>query len=206
MAAYRLHLSKGTVALAVHIALNEVGAEYDLVWVDFASGAQGKPDYLALNPKGRVPALETPDGILTETSAILGYLSESFPDAGLMPDDIWGRAKLAELHLFLAATAHINHAHKMRGHRWSDDPDTYPAMRAKVPANMTENAALIEQNYLAGPYVLGERYSTADIYLFTISRWLEGDGVDMAQFPALSAFLDRMSARPAVASALELHS
>lgn len=205
MATYKLHLSKGTVALAVHIALNEVGADYELVWVDFASGAQSKPDYLAVNPKGRVPALETPDGILTETSAILGYLAETFPAAQLMPETVWERAKVAELHLFLAATAHINHAHKMRGHRWSDDPDTYPAMKAKVPANMTDNAGLIERDYLAGPYVLGARYSTADIYLFTLSRWLEGDGVDMAQFPALSAFRDRMAQRPAVASALKLH-
>jgi len=203
MATYKLHLSKGTVALAVHIALNEVGADYDLIWVDFASGAQTKSDYLALNPKGRVPTLETPDGILTETSAILGYLAETH--AHLMPDTIWERAKLAELHLFLAATAHINHAHKMRGHRWSDDPDSYAAMKAKVPANMTENAALIERDYLKGPYVLGAQYSTADIYLFTVSRWLEGDGVDMTQFPKLTAFREMMAQRPAVASALELH-
>lgn len=203
MARYKLHLSKGTVALSVHIALNEMGAEYELIWVDFASGAQTKPDYLALNPKGRVPTLETPDGPLTETSAILGYLAETH--SHLMPDTIWERAKVAELHLFLAATAHINHAHKMRGHRWSDDPGTYAAMKAKVPANMSDNAALIEKDYLKGPYVLGERYSTADIYLFTVSRWLQGDGVDMSQFPKLTAFQDRMARRPAVASALALH-
>ena len=203
MATYRLHLAKGTIGLAVHIALNEVGADYELAWVDFASGAQSKPDYLALNPKGRVPTLETPDGLLTETSAILGYLAETH--AHLMPDTIWERARVAELHLFLAATAHINHAHKMRGHRWSDDPSTYEAMQAKVPTNMTENAALIERDYLKGPYVLGTQYSTADIYLFTVSRWLEGDGVDMTQFPKLTAFREMMAQRPAVASALELH-
>jgi len=78
-------------------------------------------------------------------------------------------------------------------------------MKAKVPENMTENAALIERDYLKGPYVLGDTYSTADIYLFTVSRWLEGDGVDMAQFPKLTAFRDMMAQRPAVASALELH-
>ena len=205
MATYKLHLSKGTVALAVHIALNEIGADYELVWVDFPSGAQTKPDYLALNPKGRVPTLETPDGILTETSAILGYLAETHPEASLIPDSIWQRAKVAELHLFLAATAHINHAHKMRGHRWSDDPTTYPAMKAKVTENMAENAALIERDYLKGPYVLGETYSTADMYLFTVSRWLEPDGVDIADFPKLAAFHAHMSTRTAVASALEHH-
>lgn len=205
MATYKLHLSKGTVALSVHIALNEIGADYELIWVDFPSGAQTKPDYLALNPKGRVPTLETPDGILTETSAILGYLAETHTEAGLIPDSIWQRAKLAELHLFLAATAHINHAHKMRGHRWSDDPATYPAMTAKVAENMAENAQLIERDYLKGPYVLGETYSTADMYLFTVSRWLEPDGVDIADFPKLAAFRAHMSTREAVASALEHH-
>jgi len=191
MATYKLHLSKGTVALAVHIALNEIGADYELVWVDFPSGAQTKPDYLALNPKGRVPTLETPDGILTETSAILGYLAETHPEAGLIPDSIWQRAKVAELHLFLAATAHIT--------------ATYPAMKAKVTENMAENAALIERDYLKGPYVLGETYSTADMYLFTVSRWLEPDGVDIADFPKLAAFRAHMSTRAAVASALEHH-
>jgi len=65
MAKYTLHLSKGTVALAVHIALNEVGADYTLAWVDFPSGAQTKPDYLALNPKGRVPCFSRPPPIST---------------------------------------------------------------------------------------------------------------------------------------------
>ncbi len=205
MSDLRLHLAKGTVALAPHIALIEAGATFDLVWVDFASAAQTKPDYLAVNPKGRVPALETPNGVLTETAAMLNYISALHPAAGLTPDDIWTRAKMEELFLFLAATVHINHAHKMRGHRWSDDPTTYPAMQAKVAQNITENAALVERDYLAGPYVLGDAFSNADIYLFTIARWFAGDGADMSAFPRLDAFLDMMSARPSVETALAMH-
>lgn len=205
MSKLRLHLAKGTVALAPHIALNEVGADFELVWVDFASAEQTTPAYLAINPKGRVPALETPDGILTETAAMLNYISVRHPAAALTPQNVWPRAKMEELFLFLAATVHINHAHKMRGHRWSDDPATYPAMQAKVAQNITQNAALIEADYLKGPYVLGETFSSADIYLFTIARWFAGDGADMSAFPKLSGFMAMMSDRPSVAKALALH-
>lgn len=201
----RLHLAKGTIALAAHIALEESGLEHDLVWVDFAKGEQRSDAYLALNPKGRVPVLETDEGVLTETSAMLGLIAARAPDAQLAPRDAWSRAKVAELHLYLAATVHVNHAHKMRGTRWADDAAAHDAMRAKVTGNMTENAALIERDYLKGPWVLGDAYSTADIYLYTIARWLEGDGVDLAPFPKLRAHMAAMEARPAVKSAIALH-
>ncbi|MDA8747147.1 glutathione S-transferase family protein [Litoreibacter sp.] len=205
MTKLRLHVAKGTVALAAHIALNEVAADYELVWLNFAEKAQASSDYLALNPKGRVPTLETPNGVLTETAAILNYIADLHPGAGLTPADPWQRAKVDEFHLFLAATVHINHAHKMRGHRWSDDPATYPAMKAKVAQNISENAAMIEADYLQGPFVLGKTFSSADIYLFTVARWFAGDGADMSKVPRLSAFLTMMAERPSVASALKMH-
>ena len=201
----RLHLAKGTIALAAHIALEESGLDYDLVWVDFATGEQRSDAYLAINPKGRVPALETDHGILTETSAMLGLIAALAPAAKLAPTDPWAQAKVAEMHLYLASTVHVNHAHKMRGSRWADDPAAHDAMRAKVAENMTENAALIERDYLTGPWVLGAAYSTADIYLYTIARWLGGDGVDLAPFPKLRAHMSAMEARAPVQSAIALH-
>lgn len=201
----RLHLAKGTIALAAHIALEESGLDYELVWLDFAKGDQRSNAYLAINPKGRVPTLETEHGILTEAAAILAYISEMAPDAKLLPKDIWSRAKVAEMQLYLASTVHVNHAHKMRGSRWADDTAAHEAMRAKVTENMTENASLIEAEYLTGPWVLGDTYSTADIYLYTIARWLEGDGVDLAPFSKLRAHMAAMEARPAVKSAIALH-
>ncbi len=205
MSELRLHLAKGTVALAPHIALNEANASYELHWIDFSKAEQTQDTYLAINPKGRVPALETEQGILTETAAMLNYISACHPEAALTPQDPWQRAKMEELFLFLAATVHINHAHKMRGHRWSDDPDTYPAMQAKVAQNISENADLIENDYLVGPFAMGDQFTSADIYLFTIARWFAGDGADMSRYPRLSAFLSMMAKRPSVASALKMH-
>lgn len=200
-----LHLTKGTVALAVHIALEETGADHELVWVDFGAGEQRGAAYGAINPKGRVPTLITPHGPLTETAAILTWLAATHPGAGLRPTDPWAAAKVDELSIYLAGTVHVNHAHKLRGSRWSDDPATWPAMAARVAQNMHDGFALIEASLGTGPWLLGDSCSTADIYLFTIARWLEGDGVAMAQFPRVAAHFAAMSARPAVRRALALH-
>lgn len=200
-----LHLAKGTVALSAHIALEEIGVGHALVWVDFAAGEQRSAAYAAINPKGRVPVLTTPQGRLTEAGAILAYLASTHPDAGLRPTDPWLAAKVDELSYYLASTVHVNHAHKMRGSRWSDDPGTWPAMTAKVRQNMADCYVLIEAALAEGPWLLGAQYSTADIYLFTVTRWLEGDGVPLAEFPRVAGHFAAMQARPAVQRALALH-
>ncbi|MBM7069698.1 glutathione S-transferase family protein [Actibacterium sp. 188UL27-1] len=201
----RLHVARGTVAVAPHIALEEAGAEYTLNWIDFTRGDQTHPDYLAVNPKGRVPALETPHGVLTEAAAILTYIADTHPAASLMPADPFQRARVHELHLTLAATVHVNHAHKLRGSRWANDPAAHTAMAAKVPQNMTANAALLQDHFLTGPWVLGDAFSTADIYLFTVARWFAGDGVDMSAFPALTVHHTAMMQRSAVQNVMRHH-
>lgn len=194
----------GTVARASLIALCETGAAFEPVLVDFKAAAQQDADYLAINPKGRVPALVTDDGILTETIAILGYIAARFPDAGLTPASPWERARVDELMSYLASTVHVNHAHKMRGHRWARLDASFEDMRSKVTENMAESARLIEDRYLTGPWVLGDSYSIADPYLFTVACWLDGDGVPLDDFPKLAAHGAAMRARPAVIRALEI--
>ncbi len=178
---------------------------YEVVWLDFASGEQRGATYGAINPKGRVPALETPHGVLTETPAILDYLAATHPEAGLMPTDPWRAAKAREMLLYLATTVHVAHAHGRRGARWADDPSAREAMRAKVASNMAECLGLIEARYLAGPWVLGEAWSAADIHLYAICRWADGDGAPLARFPALAAHHAAMEARPATARVLAEH-
>ncbi|WP_313562501.1 glutathione S-transferase family protein [Diaphorobacter nitroreducens] len=203
MTSLTLYFTPGTCAQAVRIALEEAQAPYTLVRVDFASQQQRSPEYLAVNPKGRVPALVTEHGTLTETPALLAYVAQRFADARLAPADPFGFARMQEFHSYLASTVHIAHAHRPRASRWADEPEAQAAMQRKVPANMTECFTLIERHYLGdGPWVLGEQYSVADGYLFTVAGWLKSDGVDIAQFPKVHAHSHRMAQRPAVQRAL----
>jgi glutathione S-transferase len=193
----------GSCSLASLIALEEAGAPYEIVLMDTKTGDQRRPDYLAVNPKGRVPALATERGVLTETPAILAYIAQSFPAAKLAPlDDAFAFAQAQAFNSYLCATVHVAHAHKHRGYRWTDDPVAQAAMTAAVPKNEIACFQLIEDEMLAGPWVLGEAYSVCDAYLFTITGWLEGDGVDRRQFPKVSALYDRVAARPAARKVL----
>ncbi len=200
--ALTLYFTSGTCALAVRIALEEANAQYELKRVDFANNQQRTPEYLAVNPKGRVPALVTEQGILTESPALLAYVAQTFPAAQLAPTDAYGFARVQEFNSYIASTVHINHAHRPRAIRWADEPEAQAAMQRKVPANMTDNFNYIEENYLKGPWVLGEQYTVCDAYLFTVAGWLKGDGVDIAQFPKVHDHYKRMSERAAVQRAL----
>jgi glutathione S-transferase len=203
MSRLQLYFAPGTCALAVHIALTEAQADHELVRVNFAEAQQRTPEYLAVNPKGRVPALVTEQGVLTETPALLLYVAQRFPAAGLAPlDNPFLLARMQEVNSYLCSTVHINHAHRPRASRWADEPEAIAGMQRKVAANMTENFQLIEKHYLQGPWVLGDTYSVADAYLYTISTWLAGDGVDIAQFPRVVAHRERLLQRPGVQQAL----
>jgi glutathione S-transferase len=190
-----------TCALASHIALKDAGADYRLHRIDFATTQQRSAAYLALNPKGRVPALVTPEGILTETPAILAYVAQAYPQARLAPTDPFRFAKVQEFNSYLCSTLHVAHAHRMRGSRWADEPEAIEAMKRKVPQSVGACYDYVETQ-IAGPWVMGEAYSIADAYLFTVAQWLEGDGVDPARYPKVIDHRARMAARPNVAAAV----
>ena len=199
----QLYYAAGTCALASHIALAESGARYETVRLDFAASDQRKPEYLKLNPKGRVPLLVTERGALSETPAILAFVAQSFPGARLAPlDDPFAFGRIQAFNAYLCATVHVAHAHRLRGYRWADDPAAIEAMKKAVPRSVGECFDLIEREMLEGPWVMGEAYTICDPYLFTVSRWLEGDGVDPARFPKVEDHRRRMALRPAVATAL----
>jgi len=200
---FKLFFASNTCALASHIALEEAAAPYEAVRVDFRTNEQRKPEYLAVNPKGRVPALVTPRGILTETPAILAFVAQSFPAARLAPlDDPYEFARVQAFNSYLCSTVHVAHAHRMRGYRWADDPVAIADMQRKVPTTVGDCFELIETTMLQGPWVMGERYTVCDAYLFTLSQWLDGDGVDVRRFPKVVELQQRMNARPAAQRAL----
>lgn len=197
-----LHLAPGTISMSVHAALEEAGMAHELAWVDFKTGAQTTADYLAINPKGRVPALVTDAGVLTESAAIMEWIAATAAPH-LMPADPWLAARARETMFYLASTAHVAHAHKMRGSRWADDEGAQAAMKAKVPANVAACAAYLESR-LDGDWVAGE-FSVADLAQWNVARWFPGDGVALDGYPALAAHVARVAARPTVAKVIALH-
>lgn len=191
-----------TCALATHIALIDAGADYDLKRIDFKSSEQRSPEFLEINPKGRVPALVTPQGILTETTALLTYIAQTHPEAALAPTDPFALAGLQSFTAFLSSTLHVAHAHGPRGNRWTDDPAAQAALKAYVPTSVTAAFKLVEDTMLQGPFVMGDTYTIADPYLFTMSTWIEGDQVDTTQIPRVLAHRAMMANRPSVIRAL----
>ena len=199
----KLYYAPGTCALASHIALEEAGAGYTTERLDFKSNQQNSPEYLAINPKGRVPALVTDRGILTETPAMLGFIAQSFPQAKLAPlDDPYAFAQMQAFNSYLCSTVHVAHAHRVRGYRWATDEASFADMKRMVPKTVGACFALIERDMLKGPWVMGERYTICDPYLFTIAQWLEGDSVDLSALPKVADHRKRMSERPAVRKVL----
>lgn len=198
-----LFYAPGACSRASHIALREAGADFQLRPVDFANAEQRGDAYRRVNPKGRVPALATDRGVLTETPAILAYVAQTFPEANLAPlDDPFEFARLQAFTSYLCATVHVAHAHSRRGERWADDEAAIAEMKRKAPEVMAACFELIENQMFAGPWVMGKAYSIADPYLFTITQWLPGHRVNVARYPKIRDHLQRMSARPAVAEAL----
>ncbi|HVQ04878.1 MAG TPA: glutathione S-transferase family protein [Burkholderiaceae bacterium] len=197
------YYAPNTCALASHIALEQAGADYRAVRVSFAKQEQRSPEYLRINPKGRVPALITERGILTETPAILQYVAQTHPKAALAPlDDAFEMARMNAFNSYLCATVHVAHAHRMRAYRWADEPVAQEAMKKKVPQTVGECFELIERELFSGPWVLGERYSVSDMYLFTLASWLEADSVEPSRFPQVAAHRERMRADPVVSRVL----
>lgn len=193
-----LFYAPNTISIAVAIVLEELNLLYEPKKLDFGAGEQTSADYQKINPKSRVPALVTSDGTITETGAILEYLSAIAGGSELVPQSAFEAAKMREIMYYLASTMHVNHAHKMRGARWANNTSSFEDMRAKVPETMAASCAYVEENLLQGPYLLGANMSLADPYLFMICSWLEGDGVDINQYPKLVSFVSKMNERNSV--------
>ena len=153
----KLYYSPGSCALASHIVLEELDANYEVIHINFGTEQQKSPGYLKVNPKGRVPALITDRGILTETPAILLYLAQTFPTKNMAPlDDPFALAEAQSFNSYLCSTVHVAHAHRGRGERWAYEESSFKDMRKKVPESVGACFQLIEDNLIRGPWVLGE--------------------------------------------------
>jgi glutathione S-transferase len=187
----QLYYAPGTCSLSPHIVAREAGISLELERVDLASKkTEAGSDFRAINPKGYVPALRLDDGsVLTEGPAIVQYLVDQKPASGLAPQ----RYRLAEWLAFLNSEVH-----KVWGGLWNPK-----AERAAILEKLEPRLAFIEGELKQRPFLMGERFSAADAYLFTLLNWAQWTHVDLSRFPVLTQYAERVRQRPKVQEALQ---
>ena len=194
----KLYYAPGACSLAPHIVAREAGLRFDLEKVDLRSGkTESGAAFSDINPKGYVPALELGNGeVLTEASALLQYLADQAPQAGLVPAaGTFERYRLLEWLGFISTELHKGFAPLWK-------PDTPEASKTIAKNNLAKRFAYVDQHLARGPFLLGERFTVADAYLFTISSWANFHALDLTPYPNLQAYLERVGARPKVREAL----
>lgn len=195
-----LYYSPGACAMASHSALEEAGADFALEKIDLKKGEQRTPEYLAVNPAGSTPALKTDKGVVTQNAAILTFVAETFPNAGLAPvDDPFEMARFNAFNGFLGSGLHPALGKVLFSH-----PPLQGETKDQALAQALAKLDLAEQHLVEGPWVFGERWTLADDYLMVFERWArQARLLDPVRYPKLNAHLDKVQARPAVARMLK---
>lgn len=199
-----LFFSPGACSMASHIGLEECGAQFELKPVALAKGEQRTPEYLKINPRGRVPALRLDDGsVLTENTAILTYLGLRFPEKGLMPADPAAAARCISMMAWLSNSVHPAFTHIFRPERFCEDPSGQPAV--KETGKKTFWAALQEiDGLVAGKtWMQGEQFTACDPYALVFYGWGKRIELPVKDLAHYTAWKQRMIERPAVRKVLE---
>jgi glutathione S-transferase len=202
---YRLYYSPGACSLAAHIVIEELGLLYEPVKVTIAEGLNRKPEYLAINPRGRVPALElvseSGHQVLTEVMAILLYLADRHPNPQLMPEGREAFFRLIEWMSWLTATMHASGVRTVfRPERFTTDPTGAPGIAEQGRIAIRAGYEDIEQRLKGKTWAFGEQYTVLDPLLLVYYRWGNRCGTDMRKaYPSYAAMMDRVRARPVVA-------
>ena len=194
----KLYFSPGACSLSPHIVLLEAGLEFTAERVDLLGKlTAGGADFTAINPKGYVPVLETGDGLrLTEGPAIVQYLADQAPEKKLAPPaGSRARYQLAEWLNFISAELHKNFSPLFQASLGED-------VKAYARANLVKRFAYVETMLAGRDYLLGEQFSVADAYLFTVTNWAAPVQLDLSPWPQLQAFQRRVAARPLVQQAM----
>lgn len=193
----KLHFSPNSCSNGIHVILEEIGVPYESVRVNFQNREQFSEGFRAINPKGKVPTLVRDDGsVLTEYQAIAFWLGRSFPEAGLLAQDIEGQARALELMDYMVATVH------MRGFTFIFAPQRFTAVEAAHDEIRAHGRGIVTDGFAQLGEVLGGRdwllgdYSIADATMFYLTTWGRGREIPMPD--NVSTFHDRMLARPAV--------
>jgi glutathione S-transferase len=195
----KLYFLPGACSLSPHIVLRETGANFELEKVNLKEKkTSGGGDYLAVNPKGQVPVLQLDSGeTLTEGPVIVQYLADQNPAAGLAgAAGTMERYRVQEWLNFTTSELHKNFAPLFR-------PNTPDAYKDIARGNLSARYDWINEKLAGKPYLTGDKFTVADAYLFTVTRWAPAVGIDTAKWPHVTAFMDRVAARPKVQEALK---
>jgi glutathione S-transferase len=195
----KLFYSPGACSLSPDIVAREAGIDLPLQKVDLKTKTiASEGDYFAINPKGSVPALQLDDGqVLTEGPTIVQYLADLEPAKGLAPPaGTMARYRLMEWLGYINSELHKTYSPLFR-------PDTPAETRAERLAYLAKRYAVVEKQLAAHPYLLGESFTAADAYLFTVTNWAPRVKFDLVPFPGVRAFQERVAARPAVKAAMQ---
>lgn len=201
MIARTLYYAPGACSLASHIALEETGAPFETVRLNLAKGDQRAPEYLAVNERGRVPALYEDGWVLTENQAILRHVARAHPEAGLWPESPRDQALADEWMAWLGTNHHAAFAHARRPERYSADETAFPAIRERGAEMFGDLCTMTEVRLSNGGWAVGGRYSVVDPYLLVFWMWGLSPTMKLdmaARFPAWTAHARSMAARPAV--------
>lgn len=194
----KLFYTPGACSLSPHIVALEAGIDLQLQKVDLKTKTVASAgDYLAVNPKGYVPALQLDDGeVLTEGPVIGQYLADLEPGKGLAPPaGSLARYRLQEWLGFINSELHKSYSPLFR-------PDTPAETRAERLAYLGKRYDIVEKQLAGRPYLCGDNFTVADAYLFTVTNWAGRVKLDLTPFPNLRAFQERVAARPAVQAAM----
>jgi glutathione S-transferase len=194
----KLYYSPFACSLSPHIALREAGLEFELERVDKNKRTQSGEDYLAVNPKGYVPALRLDSGeVLTEGPVIVQYIADLRPDSGLAPQQgTFERYRLQEWLMFISTELHKQFSPLFA-------PTTPQEMKPTLHANIKKRVAFLDERLKQHCYLLGDRFSVADGYAFVVLNWARTLRVDLDAFERVKAYQERIAQRPAVQAALE---
>lgn len=197
----RLYYGPGTCAMGIHLLLEEIGQPYEKVRLNFAKAEHKQAAYLAINPKAKVPALETDGhGVITELPAIAFYLAKTYPGARLLPEEIIGQVRALELLEYATATVHMRGWTRIvKPAQFSADGDP-ELVKKEGMAIFTAGLDLLARTLGDKPYALGE-FSIADAGLFILEQWAGRGNIQLPE--KLAAHYDRMIERPAVQRMLE---
>lgn len=202
----KLYYSTGACSMAPHILLEEVGEPYATELVSINAGKTRSPEFLAINPKGRVPALVTREGeILTEVPAIAWYIAAGAASIKLLPQGGLPLARCFEWFNWLSGTVHTSaFGAYWRAHRFLEDEKLYPPLQQKGRKNILEHYAYIESKLVGRNWAVGQAYTAVDAYLGIFYRWGGRIGLDMrADYPGWTAHAERLMERPAVQRTLK---